>query len=133
VVVAFAVVGVAVGGDAKADLKKFAGTWAVEKALKGGQPPPGDEATNMRFSFAGDKMTLKQGDKNIEGTFKIDAGKKPRHIEVMIEGKTFEGIYKFEKGRLTMCVTEQREARPTKFESPEGSKIILVVLKREKS
>ena len=38
--VVFATAGVVAGGDAKADLKKFAGTWSVVSAVKGGKEAP---------------------------------------------------------------------------------------------
>jgi uncharacterized protein (TIGR03067 family) len=131
---AFAAVGVAAGGDAKKDLKRLTGTWAVESAIKGGKALPEDEIAKVRFKFDGEKVTFKEGDKEEEGTIKIDPSKKPKHIDVTLKGKTHEGIYRFLKGgKLTVCVAVgDGEARPTKFESPEGSKIILVVLKREK-
>jgi uncharacterized protein (TIGR03067 family) len=126
-------VGVAAGGDAKADLKKFAGTWAVESAKKEGKAPPEGELDKVRFVFTGDKLTVKHGDKEEEGTFKIDSSKKPRQIDVMIKGKTHEGIYAFEGGKLKICVVDEGGTRPTKFESAEGSKTMVIVLKREKS
>jgi uncharacterized protein (TIGR03067 family) len=129
---AFASVGVAVGGDAKADLKKFAGTWAVESAVAGGKEEPADKIEKVRFIFAGDKLTFKEGDKEEEGSFKIDPAKKPKQIDLTIKGKSHEGIYAFAKGKLKLCVALEG-GRPTKFESPAGSKTILVVLKREKS
>jgi uncharacterized protein (TIGR03067 family) len=130
---ALASVGVAVGGDAKADLKKFQGTWAVESAQKGGKDEPEGKLEKIHFVFAGEKLTFKEGGKETEGTIKIDPSKKPSQIDVTIEGKTYEGIYAFKGGKLRLCVAEQGQGRPTEFKSPEGSKTILATLKREKS
>jgi uncharacterized protein (TIGR03067 family) len=132
--VALTAAGAAAGGDAKKELKKFQGTWVVESALKGGKPEPEDEIAKVRLTFAGEKFTFKEGDKEEEGTFKIDPSKKPRQFDVMVKGKTHEGIYRFLKGgKLTVCFSyAEGDARPTEFKSPEGSKIILVVLKRAK-
>jgi uncharacterized protein (TIGR03067 family) len=129
---AFASAAVAVGGDAKAELKKFAGTWAVESARDRGKDAPEDKIKNTTFTFSGNKITFRQGTKEeSEGTFKIDPTKKPRHIDLTIEGKPVPGIYAFEGGKLKICVNQGAE-RPTEFSSPEGSKITLIVLKRAK-
>src|SRR5438105_4427861 len=128
--VAFTSAGVVAGGDAKGDLKKFAGTWSVVSAVKGGKDAPENEIKDIRLTFSGDKVTFQHGDKSQEGTFKIDAAKKPRQFEVNIDGKSHPGIYKFEADQLKVCVGETE--RPTEFKSPEGSKIMLIVLKREK-
>ncbi len=138
VAVAFAVGGVAVGGDAKADLKKFQGTWAVEKSLADGKPMPEEEMKKTRVIVSGERFTfLHENDKSPEGTFKIDPGKEPKQIDVMapfLGGHVaVKGIYKFEGGKLTICVASRQGAeRPTRFESPEQSFTILVVLQREK-
>jgi uncharacterized protein (TIGR03067 family) len=128
--VVFATAGVVAGGDAKADLKKFAGTWSVESAKKGGKELPENEAKEIRFIFNGDKMTFKKGDEAKEATFTIDSTKKPPHFEVMIEGKSHPGIYKFEGDKLQLCVGENE--RPSEFKSEDGSRTMLIILKREK-
>jgi uncharacterized protein (TIGR03067 family) len=130
---AFAAVGVAAGGDAKKDLKRFEGTWAIESGTKAGMALPAEEVEKVRLTFAGNKVTQRMGDKEEEGSFKIDPGKKPRQIDVTMKGKTYAGIYAFEKGKLKICITDEGGERPTKFESPEGSKTAVVVLKRVKS
>jgi uncharacterized protein (TIGR03067 family) len=131
-VMAFASAGVAVGGDAKAELKKFQGTWAVESSQDGGKAPPAKLVKLLTITFSGDRFTVRFGDKVVEdGKFKIDSGKKPGHIDLPSEGKTAPGIYAFEGGKLKICFNDGG-GRPTAFRSPEGSKISLMVLKRAK-
>jgi uncharacterized protein (TIGR03067 family) len=132
--VVFGTAGVVAGGDAKGDLKKFEGTWSVVSAKKGGKDAPEEEKIkDVRLTFSGDKLTIKHGDKTMEGTFKIDPGKKPRQIEVTMMDKGVEGIYRFKKGGLLeICVNEPGGGRPTEFKSPEDSKTMLLVLKRVK-
>ena len=130
--VVFASPGVVAGGDAKKDLKKFEGTWAVHSAKKGGREGPANETKQLRFVFSGDKMTLMLGEKALEGTFKIDPSKKPSQIDMTLQGKAVEGIYKFEDGMLELCLSEPGTARPAEFKSPEMTMTLLLVLKRAK-
>jgi uncharacterized protein (TIGR03067 family) len=124
--------GVAVGGDAKAEMKKFEGTWAVELAVEGGAAVPAGKIKDATVTFSGDKVTVRAASgKAIEGTFKIDPGQKPRHIDLALKGKAITGIYAFEGGKLKLC-TSKEGSRPTEFRSPEGSKASFMVLKRVK-
>src|SRR3954452_19127182 len=132
--VVFGSAGAVAGGDAKGDLKKFAGTWSVESAQKGGKPGPENEIKELRLVFSGDKVTAKIGEKSIEGMFKIDPGKKPSQIDISLMDKTAEGIYRFKEGKLELCLSEPGggEARPTEYKPAEGSQTLLFILKREK-
>jgi len=131
--VVFASASVVAGGDAKGDLKKFAGTWAVESAQKGGKDAPGNDIKDAKFIFNGDKLTLKFGEKSIdEVTFKVDPAKKPRQIDITVKEKTGKGIYRFKGDQLELCRSEPGGARPTEFKSAEGSSTTLFVVKREK-
>src|SRR3954447_24519629 len=86
--VALASVGVAAGGDAKAERKKFEGTWAVESAVEGGMPVPAGKTRGATVTFSGDKVIVRgQSGQAIEGTFKIDPSQKPRHIDLTLKGK----------------------------------------------
>jgi uncharacterized protein (TIGR03067 family) len=123
--------GVAAGGDAKAELKKFEGAWVVESGKSNGRVLPEKEAQQMTATFAEGKATFSDGGKKEKGSIKLDPGKKPRHIDLTIGSDTFPGIYAFEGGKLKLCYDEGGK-RPTKFESPKGSKVSLLVLRRVK-
>jgi uncharacterized protein (TIGR03067 family) len=133
---AFAPDRVAAGGDAKADLKKFEGTWAVESLQYDGKSEPEDKLKHATYTFAGNKVTKRRIDQQQpeqeEGTFTIDVGKKPRQIDVAAGPQTLVGIYAFEGGKLKLCLVEKGRGRPTRFESPVGGKTGLVVMKRVK-
>ncbi len=122
------------GGGAKGDLKKIEGTWSVASAQKGGKDAPEGEIGQLKIEFSGEKITIKIGeDKSIEGTFNLDPAKKPKQFDVTIMDKKGQGIYRFKKGgMLELCVAEEGEERPTEFKTAEGSKVMLLLLKREK-
>jgi uncharacterized protein (TIGR03067 family) len=72
--------GIVAGGDAKAELKKFEGTWEVESFRERGKDAPASEIKNMTFFFSGNKITFRRGKDKTEGTFKIDPGKNPHTL-----------------------------------------------------
>jgi uncharacterized protein (TIGR03067 family) len=131
--VVFVTAGVVAGGDAKDDLKRFQGTWSVTSAVEGGKAIPEEKTKDVQVVFDGNKISVKMGEKSMDGTFKLDPSKKPKQIDVTIMDKKGLGIYRFKKGgMLEVCATEEGGERPTEFKSPESSKTILFLLKREK-
>jgi len=74
-----------------------------------------------------------------QGTYKTDTKKDPAEIDIMPPSEkagrgTIRGIFKIEGDTLTLCVTGGKDDgdRPAKFESPEGSQVMLMTLKRAK-
>jgi RNA polymerase sigma factor (sigma-70 family) len=126
----------AAGKDvAPKDEEKIVGTWAFMSLVKGGQKEPEEDFKEAKLIFAaGAKLTAKlpKGEKG--GTYKLDPAKKPKAITVTTEeGGTLLGIYKLEGDTLTVCLGDENDNdRPTEFASKEGTKVALVVLKREK-
>jgi uncharacterized protein (TIGR03067 family) len=132
----------AVGAPGAKDPPKKAptivGEWAGEKAVRGGKERPVPDG-GITFNFAADgKLTVKEGaGKSNDAAYKIDAKKSPAEIDIIPpEGKdepTIQGIFKIEGDTLTICITGgQGGERPTKFESPDGSRTMLMILKRAK-
>jgi uncharacterized protein (TIGR03067 family) len=121
-------------GGAK-DQEKIVGTWAFRSLVKGGQKEAEEGFKEAKLIFAADaKLTAKlpKGDK--EGTYKLDPATKPKAMTITTEGGgTLLGIYKLEGDTLTVCLgNEDVNDRPTEFDSKEGTKVVLIVLKREK-
>src|SRR5262249_5468544 len=91
-----------------------------------------------RFVFAGDRLTVLQGDKDVdETTIKLDPKKKPAAIDIVPgkgpnKGKVSEGIYAFEGDTLKICTAAPGQKRPTEFKSDRGSRAGLLILKRAK-
>jgi uncharacterized protein (TIGR03067 family) len=115
------------GGDAKKAEAALQGTWTGSH-----------EDKKVEVKFDGGKFVVKLGDAVYKGTFKVDAAKKPGHIDMSVkEGEKYVGmvalgIYKLEGAKLTWRTSEPgREQRPEDFTSPvEGT--MLLVLERGK-
>jgi uncharacterized protein (TIGR03067 family) len=121
------------------DKEKLQGTWMAVSGEKEGKDDP--EAKEHAIVFEGDKFSIKKGDKVIvQGTFKIDASKAPKTMDLAItEGpekvkdKTALSIYVLDGDELTWCVSEPGSSeRPEKLVTKEGVKRMLVKFKREK-
>ena len=139
-----AMIGVAtavVADDAtdKKDKEKLQGTWQAVSGEKEGKDDP--EAAKHALVFDGDKFMIKRGDKVfVEGTFKINASKSPKTMDIDItegpenvKNKTAQAIYALDGDDLTWCVAEPGSAeRPEKLATKEGVQHMLVKLKREK-
>ena len=131
------VVGLLVAADeGKKEGEKFSGTWTIESFTRDGKD--NDDAKGEKVTFEGDRLTVETKNGEHKGTFKLYPDQKPKGIDFTPsdgpnEGKMHRGIYALEKGRLKICLAKPDGDRPKEFESKEGSDLILVVLKREKS
>jgi uncharacterized protein (TIGR03067 family) len=126
--------------DAKSELEKLRGTWAVVKVVEEGKDKP-EEAEGVKLVFDGETITVKNAKRNREekAKFRIDPSRAPKHLDLTPldrEGKaqaTLPGIYALDGDTLKLCLTEgDASKRPGDFESKEGSNRILIELKREK-
>src|SRR5215467_15880152 len=114
------------------------GTWTVVSSEQDGKPLK-YPAKGARYTFEDGKVLVGPRKDKVYYTFKADAKKDPKEIDlVREEGKRkviLRGIYRMEKGRLLICVgaaSASGEAevlegkRPTEFRS--GPKIQLLIL-----
>jgi uncharacterized protein (TIGR03067 family) len=115
----------AAGKDAGAkDEDKILGAWTFVSGEKDGRKISEEELKELRVTFAaGGKVTPKNGEKEEEGTYKLDPTKTPKEIDISVGTKTLSGIYK------TLCMGDER---PTEFASTPGTRVLLGVLKRAK-
>ena len=135
------VAGLLVAADAKEDtnkddLKKLEGTWVVVSAEELGKKASDEDIKDepMQFVFAGGKVKINLGRKKPqEGTFTIDATKKPKQIDMKAGELEIKGIYAFEGDALKMClVKDSKKERPADFTTKAGDGHALFGLKREK-
>ena len=132
---------VAVGAPApKAEPKKEAptvvGKWVPENAMVGGRPdnpPPG-----TTFEFTADGKFVMTTDGNVRpemASYTADPKKDPAEVDIEGPGGKKEppirGIFKTDGDTLTLAMSKDG-TRPTKFESPAGSRVMVMTLKRAK-
>jgi uncharacterized protein (TIGR03067 family) len=123
---------------ASRDRQALQGTWqSVKEEMRGG-PAPGDPRDHQMI-FSGDSFRLVEGDKVlIRGTFKLDAGKSPKVMEMTItEGAgpdpeaPSHGIYELNGDELKWCASEPgTDGRPGKFDT-KGTTNVSIQLKRQ--
>jgi uncharacterized protein (TIGR03067 family) len=127
--------------DAKTEIDKFQGTWAVVSYEENGQKLPEEEVKKVRFVFDQDRYEVKRGDDVEEvGTIKLDTSKNPKRIDLKIqkapigEGETQLGVYQLDGDSLKICVSVPpgSKDRPSAFEKA-GTNELLIVLKRKKA
>lgn len=138
-------IAISVGAPGAKDAPKkevsIVGEWIGEKAVRSGQERPVPEG-GITFTFTADgQMSVKEGNREPKdgATYKIDTKKNPAELDIIPPaGKkepTILGIFKIDGDTLTICIgagSKDGSERPTKFESPEGSKTMLMTLKRKK-
>jgi RNA polymerase sigma factor (sigma-70 family) len=121
--------------DEKTDKEKLQGTWVPVSVVTGGRKASEQEIKDKNFEmvFSGDKVTIPAKGEMKEVTYKLDPSKKPKHIDFLVaEDKAAKGIYLLQGDTLKVCVSEEGDERPTELESKEGSKILLMELKKKK-
>ncbi|HYT94389.1 MAG TPA: TIGR03067 domain-containing protein [Gemmataceae bacterium] len=122
--------------DAKADLVRFKGTWALIKFDKGKDAPPEKSSMTIRFVFDEERLTVLRDGKTVdETTFTIDASKTPKTINIVSsqgphKGKSAEGIYSLKDDTLIICMPPPGKPRPTEFKSDPATKTSVLTLKR---
>jgi uncharacterized protein (TIGR03067 family) len=122
----------------KNDLDKMQGDWAALSMINDGARASDDEAQCLFRTVKGQNHTLYLFSKPlISGTFKIDATKNPKTIDVKTtkglgQGTTILGIYKLEGDRWSICNAGPGKERPKDFTATKGSGHTLVVWEREK-
>lgn len=116
-----------------ADKTPLEGKWVLESVTKDGKQD--ETLKGATREHKGDTYTIVplKDAKPTEGTFTVDAEKKTIDLKPSsgnFKGKTLQGIYKLDGETLTIAFGETE--RPKGFESKEGSKVVVAVMKKAK-
>jgi len=114
------------------DQEKIQGTWTLVSAQSNGKALPDDVVKNITLVFADNKLKTKNKDRENEAPFKLNWEKKPREIDLELPDGVGRGIYDLDGDNLKIIHGEVEQERPKEFVSKPDSKLILLVLKREK-
>jgi uncharacterized protein (TIGR03067 family) len=125
----FLLLGTAVADEAKPELT---GTFQAVAVTREGKDEPASVVSAISLKINGDELIFSVKDKNFPAKFKVDPKAKPAAIDIAPsegpeKGRTFLGIYRFEKDELQIAFAERGE-RPTQFKGEDG--ILLVRLKK---
>jgi uncharacterized protein (TIGR03067 family) len=116
------------------DLKLMQGTWLLVTAEEDGKPS-GKDTKGVKLEVKDKTLTIvEDGERKESGNFKLDAGKKPKQIDLTPtkeEATTIEGIYSVTAEELKICFMKgQKRTRPTELSSKGG--YTLLVFKKMK-
>jgi len=123
-------------GDAKKELAKFQGTWAIESAQADGQEIPTDVFKSFKMTFKGDSYTVQMGQEKIEGTFRLDPSANPKRIDVLPDdgpdrGRVQQGVYEFDGDKLKICAATPGTDRPAGFDTKDKPGRTLLILRKQ--
>jgi uncharacterized protein (TIGR03067 family) len=121
------------------ELKRFQGHWQVAELVEDGKVIPKEAIKEWlpsggRAEIVENAIIFKspQDGKKYAKVFSVDPTRYPKGIEVSTpERKDGWGIYRFDEGRLVICLADPDEAeQPKEFSAETGSKRMLMVLQR---
>ena len=121
---------------AASEAGQLEGAWRLVEAQRDGAPAAelvGNllELTDGRFRISADGNLL------YAGTYALEPAAKPawidfRHDDGRANGQVWEGIYRLEDGRLSICddAPDVAKPRPTSFTTAPGSGHVLIIFER---
>jgi len=117
--------------DKHPDLVAMQGEWGCTLNIRAGQRQPEEVVETLFRDVKDDVVVLSLYDKPLQKMkITLNAGVSPKQIDAtFLQGpakdKVSLGIYEFKDGTMRICSAPPGEARPTTFESKEGSKLSL--------
>lgn len=128
-----------IADEKSTELDRFQGRWQVVELVEDGKviPPEGIRdwlPSGGRVEIVENAILFtspEDGKKHVK-VFSIDPTQYPRGFEISTQRKKDGwGIYRFDEGRLVLCLSHPEEGeRPTEFSAKEGSKRMLMVLEK---
>lgn len=124
----------------KKDMDQLQGSWRLISRERDGKADAADAVKDIIMINKGDRFTFKgaaSGAGATEGTFTVDATKKPKAMDRTPadgprKGKLVPSIYALDGDTLKICAALGGGERPKEFTSKAGSGHVLSVFKREK-
>ncbi len=125
--------------EVKKEIQRFQGTWKFVSIETEGKKL--DEKAYGPLIIMGNKITYKGDSGSCHFTFKVDATKKPKTIDItfmddgLLKGVTIFGIYELDEDTFKACYnvgSQDSKGRPTEFASKKGTDPVVSTLKREK-
>lgn len=117
----------------KDDGSVLQGKWSAVAYTEDGEAATRLDKTPIEWLFEKDQLTIIAHDQQefkLKGSFKVDNSSDPKSIDLKIDKQEMKGIYRLDKGKLTVCYAPEGK-RPTAFESKQGSGVVLIVLEKK--
>jgi uncharacterized protein (TIGR03067 family) len=127
--------------DAKKELEKLQGTWELVEVVHGGKQVPKEALAGGKAVITGDQMTLAESaNDNEPRKFRIvlKPDLNPKGIDTIALNRdndhTSPGIYRLDGDTLKICSPNVKEIkeRPTEFKAGEGSRLVILTMKKVK-
>ena len=116
------------GKDSRSDLEKLQGTWQSTSYRSEGRTI--EMVTTWKFSKH--LLDIRQDNGTLGCDFRIDTGRRPRTLYLMILGKSHPAIYKIEGDTLTVCYDQSLSTTPRAFDGEKKGQILIVFEKKER-
>lgn len=115
--------------DAEGFQKALEGTWIARECVEGGKKM--DQPAVPRLTFAGDQITIMQGERSLKGRYEVDTATDPPQIGIIAPGGkvALRMSFALSGGKLTLCLDPAApDTAPPSLESKQGDARIRVVL-----
>jgi len=116
-------------------LRLLEGDWRFVGLQVDGADVPAATAASSRLLIDGDRFRMESPEATYDGTFLIDVGEEPMHIDIeFVEGpeagEHAHGIFEVHHDQLTLCLGVVGASRPSGFSTRKGSGHALERLRR---
>jgi uncharacterized protein (TIGR03067 family) len=112
------------------DHERIQGTWELVSGERNAKPFPDELIKHVTLIFSGNELTTKTKERSTKATFKLDQSKKPKVIDLHMDGEVGKGIYDLDQDILKIAHGEVGDARPSEFPKA-GSGLTVLILKRK--
>ncbi len=117
-------------------LAKLQGKWIPVAAKIGGNDFPEEVLKTIQLEISKDKYIVVAGNVEDRGRTEIDVTQKVWTMNIIGEegpskGREIKTIFKFDEEKLVVCYEVGEGERPTEFESPQTSNILLMTYQRK--